>query len=244
MDQLLEPEYQEHYDNWIKDPSHLNTSKLLNAIDPIISSAIRTYGGTRYSPTLKSQAKLMTLKAIQKYDPNRAKLRTHLMTHLQGLRRLGARESQIITIPERVGLDIHHLHIATGELQDKLGREPSTAELSEHTGLPPKRISYVRVAKPGFAESQLTGQFDEGDNTVFNPAITNKQDQYWLEFVYGDLNPTDQVIMEYTLGMHGHRPVSKQKIALKLKLSAGAVSQRAAKIQAMINRKEELGTFI
>jgi DNA-binding NarL/FixJ family response regulator len=47
--------------------------------------------------------------------------------------------------------------------------------------------------------------------------------------------------MEHTVGLHGKKVLPKQGIAAKLNLSPGAISQRAAKIQEKLNRKEELG---
>ena len=59
----------------------------------------------------------------------------------------------------------------------------------------------------------------------------------WANFVYGDLGPTDQLIMDMTLGRNGRRRASTQEIARRLNITPGAVSQRAAKIQAMLDKR-------
>jgi DNA-directed RNA polymerase specialized sigma subunit len=242
MDSLLEPEFKQPFELWKQDPGPHTAGPFLAAIDPVLQSAIRTYGGSRPSTALHSHAKLLALDAAARYDPSRAKLRTHLMTNLQGLRRIGARQTQIISVPERVGLDLHRLHIANQELHDRLGREPSDAELADHTGLSLKRLTHIRRARPGFAESQLVSRHEDSE-TTFNPAVTDTGDDTWVNFVYHDLQPTDQLILEHILGLHGKRVLSKQQIAAKLKLSPGAISQRAAKIQMMLDKRDELGTF-
>ena len=240
---FLEPEFHAPFHAWKADPSPRNASAFLKSVDPVLSSALRTYGGAQPSPVLRSHAKLMALDAAKRYDPSRAKLRTHLMTNLQGLRRVHARQSQIIGVPERVGLDLHRLHLAERELEDQLGRGPSDSELAEHTGLSMKRLAHVRKSQPGYAEGQLAARSAEGEAS-FDPAVTGHDDETWVRFVHGDLHPADQVILEHTMPHYfGKKPLSKQQIAKKLRLSPGAVSQRAAKIQKLLDKREELASF-
>jgi DNA-directed RNA polymerase specialized sigma subunit len=239
---FLEEEFHAPYHVWKADPSPRNASALLQAVDPVISSALRTYGGTSPSPVLRSHAKLLVLDAAGRYDPSRAKLRTHLMTNLQGLRRVHARQTQIIGVPERVGLDLHRLHLAERDLSDKLGRDPSDAELAEHTGLSMKRLGHVRQARPGYAEGQIAARGPEGE-PAFDPAVVGADDEAWVRFVHHDLHPADQLILEHTLGLNNKRKLSKQQIAKKLRLSPGAISQRAAKIQQLLDKREELASF-
>lgn len=240
-DSLLEPEFKEHFENWKATPNPQTTAALLKAVDPVLDSSLKTYAGRATSPTLRSKAKLIAAESFSRYDPSRAKLRTHLMSQLQGLRRASAQESQIISIPERVGLDLHKLRMSENELRDKIGRDPSDMELADHTGLSRKRIGYIRKAQPGLSEGALApeGEADEGQG--IGPGVVGPQTDTWMDFVYHDLSPVDQVIMEHTIGLHGKQVLPKQRIAAKLNLSPGAISQRAAKIQEKLNRKEELG---
>lgn len=241
---LLEPEFAPHYQAWKAAPSPKTMTPMLKAINPVIESAMRTYAA-KGSPTLRSQAKLIAADAIGKYDPARGKLRTHLMYHLQGLRRAGTQEGQIIKIPERVGIDMYHMRQAENELRDKFGRSPSMAELADHTGLSKKRIMYVRRAQPGLPEGMLSSEGEAGEEqTALGPAVqTPESERIWHEYVYHDLQPTDQLIMEHTLGLFGRPILPKKAIAAKLRISPGAVTQRAEKIQALVDKREELSTF-
>jgi DNA-binding NarL/FixJ family response regulator len=47
--------------------------------------------------------------------------------------------------------------------------------------------------------------------------------------------------MEHTLGMNNKKVLSNQEIARKLGLSPGAISQRKARIQQLLDRREDLG---
>lgn len=239
---LLEPEFKSSFEAWKKEPSPRTSTALLEAVHPVLESAIRSYGGKSPSPTLHSRAKLLALDAAGRYDPSKAKLRTHLMVNLQGLRRASAREGQIISIPERVGLDLFKLHEAENELSDRLGRGPSDLELADHTGLSRKRLEHIRKARPGYSEGQVSNVVDEEGQASMGPSvIAPANNMVWQDFVYHDLHPTDQIIMEHSLGLHGKPILSKQAIAKKLRLSPGAISQRAAKIQERLDRQDDLG---
>jgi RNA polymerase sigma-B factor len=241
----LEPEFAPHYDAWAASPSPQTASALVKAVAPVIKSALRTYVGQgQTSPTVQSRAKAIVLDSLPRYDPRRAKLRTHLMVQLQSLRRAGAEENQIISVPERVRLDQHRLRQATAELADRLGREPADSELSEHTGLALRRLAHIRKAQTSVAEGSLQGLPNEqGESTTADPAVVDQRDNdVWLRFVYQDLHPTDQFIMEHVLGLHGKEVLPKGEIARRLGLSAGAVSQRLARIQKAIDAKDELGS--
>ena len=67
----------------------------------------------------------------------------------------------------------------------------------------------------------------------------NRAADAWLDFVHGDLTATDKLIMDMVLGRNGRRRTSTQDIAQRLNITSGAVSQRAAKIQAMIDKRYE-----
>lgn len=242
---MLEPEYAEHYNAWKAAPGPQTMTPLLQTIDPIINSAMRTYAA-KGSPTLRSHAKIMAADAINKYDPARGKLKTHLMYNLQGLRRAGTQESQIIRLPERVGIDLYNLRQSEAELSDRLGRSPSVGELADHTNLSKRRIAYIRKAQPGMAEGMLSGTTgDVGEEQAsIGPAVQSPDsERIWHEYVYHDLTPVDQVIMEHTLGLYGKPVMPKNMIAKKLRISPGAVTQRAAKIQEKIDKREELNAF-
>ena len=132
--------------------------------------------------------------------------------------------------------------MSENELRDKLGRDPSDMELADHTSLSHKRIEYIRRAQPGLAEGTLAPEGEAEESTGIGPAVVGPTNDAWLRFVYLDLNPIDQVIMEHSVGLGGKPILPKQSIAAKLGLSPGAISQRAAKIQMLINKRDELGS--
>jgi DNA-directed RNA polymerase specialized sigma subunit len=242
-DTFLEPEFQPHYESWKKNPTPEASGQILKAVDPVLSAALRTYAGPAPSPTIRSRAKIMALNAIGTYDPTRAKLRTHLMTQLQGLRRHVAREGMAVSIPEQVALDLGHVREAENRLRDRLGRDPSDVELADHVGLSTKRLSYLRQHRHARSEGSMQRPTEDGED-IYSPAVMpTGNHSAWHEFVYQDLDPVDQVILEHTLGLHSKPILQNQEIARKLRLSPGAISQRKARIQQKLNLQEDLRIF-
>jgi DNA-directed RNA polymerase specialized sigma subunit len=244
---LLEAEFQPAYEAWKKKPDDPEAKSgvltALHAARPsVFDSALQTYAGSSAgSPTLRSHAKMIALEALPSYDPRKAKLRTHLMVHLQRLHRLAAREEQPIRLPEQVGIHLQRAHGAFNELTDQLGREPSDAELSKHMGISMKRLQHIRQYAHPTTEGSMAASSQSEDSGGFTPAVVRPvKDQIWQRFVYHDLSPVDQFILEHSAGLYGKPVLQKQQIAKKLHLSPGAVSQRLKKIQERLDLRGQV----
>jgi len=238
----LEPDFQEPFTAWQQDPSKENTTTMVTALDPVLRSAVRTYAGpSASSPTIKSHAKRLAIDALGSYDPAKGPMRSHMMSRLQRLRRVSARQRQIISMPEQVGLDQMLMTRATTELEDRLNRAPSDEELSNHTGLSAKRIQYIRTGMRPMATGTITRMGAEGTGG-YDPSVQQlgEEPDSWAELVYSDLEPTNQFIMERVLGMHAHQQMRPGEVARLLKISPAAVSHRMAQIQQKLDRREEL----
>jgi hypothetical protein len=234
------------YSTWKANQTPETNTQILTAVQPVIDSALSSYAGTAHSPTMRSKARLMALKALGTYDPARGNVRTHLLSQLQSLRRAAAKDQNIIAIPEQVGLDFQRLSEAENELRDQYGRDPTDDELADHTNLSKRRLQKIRKFNQPLAEGTVSKIVDEdsggGDIASDIPGRTSAMDA-WMDFVYEDLGPTDKLIMDMTLGRNGKRQAATQDIAQRLRLTPGAVSQRAAKIQAMLDKRLQHGGF-
>jgi DNA-directed RNA polymerase specialized sigma subunit len=236
------------YTQWQKTKTPESNTAILKTLQPVIDTAVMSYAGQSASPTIKSRAKIMALKALDSYDPQRGNVRTHLLSQLQSLRRATAQAQNIINIPEQVSLDFSRLNESENELRDQLGRDPSDDELADSTGLSVRRIRKIRAFNQPVSEGMTTREVagDEaygGDVASAVPGSGNRAADAWFDFVYGDLSPVDQLIADMTLGRHGRRRASTQDIARRLNITPGAVSQRAAKIQAQLDKQYTQGGF-
>lgn len=207
---------------------------LLDAAEPTIQSALKAYAGG--NTALKSRARRIAADAFQTYDPKKGtQLRTHLMTQLQPLQRHAREYSQLVRVPERVSMDLYKLKQEEQKFFDSHGREAADKEMADKTGLSMKRIARVRrYSKGEVAESGLT-ENEDGDQAIMYPGISKvNPEAVWMEYVHHDLAPIDQKILEWKTGYNGKEMLSNNEIARRLNLSAGAVSQRSAKIAAII----------
>ena len=224
---------------WKKAPTPQTTSALLTQVSPIIDTAMVNYGGG--SPTLRSRAKLMSLQAMKTFDPTKGSMKTHLLSQLRGLQRVAGGETQAIAVPERIVLQRMAVANAEKELEDRLGRLPSTTEVGQHLGLSAKRIAVLRRAhNPVNTGAIARDDEDSADPASVLPGDTAAADA-WRTFVHKTLDPTNQLILEHSAGMFGRRPLSTGELADKLGISAGAVSQRKAKIQELLDRGGNFG---
>ena len=237
----LEQQYAGFYQDWKTTGTQESASVMLQQIDPVINKAITSYASGNKSPNVRSHARQIALDALESYDPQKARLQTHLLNQLQGLRRHVAQEQQVLSVPEQVMLDNQHLYRSSMVLQDKLGRDPSDREVSDHTGISLKRLAYVRQYRSPLAEGTLEDATQREGGSPAMPAVMQNDPTGWHEFVYNDLNEVDKAIMEYTLGLHGIKKLPATEIAKKLNISPGAISQRSQRIQAKLNQREDLG---
>jgi len=232
----LEDDHTEAFNQWKADPTPDTRGALLKSVSPVISTAIHSYAPSG-GPNIKSKARLMALKAFDSYDPAKGNMKTHLLSQLRGLQRTQGQANQIIRIPERVVLDRQHLAETESRMQDELGRDPSDLEIANATGLSLKRIGHIRNAKPG----TNTGSIIDEEGEVFSPASSipgaSDNDDAWAQMVYYDLDEVNQGVMDYTLGWHGAPQLENREIAQRLGITPSAVSQRKAKIQAMLDEQ-------
>ncbi len=239
----LEPDYSDVFHAWKAADNPATRGALLTKVKPVLDSAVYSYAGAGASPHVKGQAKLMALKAFGSYDPNKGNMKTHLLSQLRSLQRVSAQGNQIISIPERVALDRRHMMETEGQLRDSLGRDPSDMEVASRTGLSLKRLGYIR----GAASGVNSGSILDEDGEVHSPASTipgaQGKDDAWAEMIYYDLGDIDRTIMDYTLGLRGAKPLANTDLALRLGLSPGAVSQRKAKIQQMLDERFQVDPF-
>jgi len=234
----LEPEYKDVYDTWKATPTPQTRSALLKQIKPVLDTATTSYGAG--SPTVRGQAKLMALHAMGSYDPRKGRLRTHLLSQLQGLRRVGAKSQNIISVPEQVALDRNSLIAAEKELRNNLGRDPSDGEIADYTKMSLKRLAHVRRSKGSVPTGMVT---DPLSGNMPGSVLPNQKNDAWLEFVYRELSPVDQVILDYTLGLHGSPVLPNKDIAERAGITPSAISQRLARIQAALNEGEDQEVF-
>lgn len=215
-------------------PTPKHADMFLTAARPIIDTAIKSYS-QQDTPAIRARAKSILLDTVHKYDPSITKPKTYFLTHLQGLRRYSTQATSMIRAPEQRLIDAGRVDKHLQELKIELGRDPSDSELADRTGIPIKRIaqarSMPRVTAASSAPEWVIPDAKGDELTGGAP---------WQQFVYHDLDPISQVVMEHSLGMHGKPVLGTTEIAKVVNMSAGAVSQRKANIDRILSQYSSL----
>jgi len=221
------------YASWQKDQSKDSLKQLLTAAKPVISQAMRTYA-PKAPPALESKAKLLLVKALPNFDPNKGvKLRSYLYTQLQPLQReLGSYNT--LHIPERVYLQSKKIQEDKDRFTAENGYEPSDIDLADYTGLSVKRIRHIDRFKFNQVSDSTFESSDDKPNMSL-PGTESNDIRLWETAVAHDLNPRDRTIYELKTGSNGKPAIGTSAIAKRLKISPAAVSQRLQKIDELLS---------
>jgi RNA polymerase sigma-B factor len=236
---FLEPQHQAAYTSWREDNSDKNRAALLQSISPLIDYHVSTIGNADKN-YLTIQGKILAMRAMEKYDPTKASLSTYLSGQLIPLRRYARQSMNILSVPERVMLASQQLEGAEVELEDTLGRSPTTDELADHLGMSTRQIEKIRRTN----HAQNTGAYNtpSEDGSMRSPAVKRSISQKYVhDFVLSalDADPISKFIYENDNGLHGRKILTNQELAAKLRLSPGAVSQRRKRILEILNKAQD-----
>ena len=209
--------------------------KLLHSVQPVLDSAIKSHAGG--DANMRGQARLLAIKAVKKFDPQRGvKLRTYLHTQLQPLQRTYTKRTAMTSVPERVSLERFRMTQAEDEIKQTYGREASDQELADKLGIGVRRIDHIRsFGRGSVPESAVV---DREGEMMLPGTQKNNPEMVWLEYLHHDLNPIDQKIMEWKLGLFGKDRLGTGEIARRLGITPSAVSQRSTRILAQLDQAD------
>jgi len=226
------------FSQWKKDNKVESFQAIAKNLQPVIDKAVQVYAGPRSSPNIRNKARILAMRAVRGYDPERGTaLTTHVMRQLQALQRIAPSINDPLPAPEKFRRDAHLIsqHLEAGK--NEFGRELTDEELADATGLPPKRVIRVRSrmrAKIPMTVAEEASEDDDSTNDVIGSERTDYDD--WTDAVYHDLGDIDKLILQYRTGYRGAEQLSNTDIAKRVGMSPAAVTQRASKIQAKLDQ--------
>lgn len=226
---------QTHYEVWKQAKTPQTAQPVLDQLAPDIDASLRNYGG-QDSESLRTQANLLTLNALDSYDPDKGTaIRTHVRNSLHKLTRIRNQRMNVMHIPENVQAEQQHLRKISDEFISEFDREPNLQELADRSKFSLGQIE--RIRKYGGTRSESGSTSEKGDLLV---GASREPGQMWLDYVYFELDPIDKKIYEWSAGYKGSERLPKKEIARRLRISAPAVSKRINKILAKIEEGQEL----
>ena len=224
-------------DRYNAEPTPANLKAVVTSLHPTIQKAVLSFPPVQ-TPVVHHRARLIAADAVKSWSPDSgADLKTHVFRQLQRLQHEGPKITDPLPMPERTRRDARAITDAMAAVGDTVGNEISDERISELTGIPVKRVIKVRgqIRRSTSSSAHEAGMGDDDDET---PDIVAKAaDPYdeWIDATYHDLGETDRLILAYRTGYRGAPVISNSEIARRLKLSPGAVSQRASNIQAKLD---------
>ena len=157
--------------------------------------------------------------AARTYDPKSGvKFSTYLTSHLQKLSRISTQYGGAIRLPEHQQFKVQKLNDASAHLNEELGRDPSVAELSDHTGMGLAQVNLL------LHNRKKDVNFNNLSDTPIFASDTASDD--WTHFVYHDLPPNDKIIFEHKTGFGNKEVLDNSQIAKKLNISVSSVGHR------------------
>jgi len=165
--------------------------------------------------------------SLKKWNPDMGvKLSSYVFGQMRAAARYVRENRDIGHIPDNRLVHVHRYRLANEKLTDKLGREPSTEEISTEMNLPYKMVKKLR--------GELRKDLIQQGHHLATPEIDIGKFEDIIHGFYNDLNPKQQVILERTYGMFGKKTKKPEDIAKELGIPAAKVYYERGKLANMM----------
>jgi len=198
---------------WQKSKDPQLFTELLIKYRPVVNKIVGQYKTVGVSPeTLKAEATAQLIKSFKSYNPSYdTQPITHIWNNLKKVQRTASSSLMSGHIPESRALKKSTFNIVKDNLTDRLGYEPSTAEMSDELGWSRKEVAMM-TKELGWESPYSKMKYDYYGSTV----NTENPDKALADYVYHELDKKDKVIFEHTFGYAGKPLLSNKEIADKL----------------------------
>ena len=205
-----------------RNPSSDNLGKLLDRFSGVINGQVNKWAGPIPRDILLNEAKLLTKKALDSYNPNSgAALATWVTNSLLPLSRIVYTHQNTARMPENITMKVNTYNTAVDQLTTILGREPTTDELHDELGWTAAEITRFRdYNRRDLLES---GPTVSGD---FFSAQDDGDDDMLLSGIYMELSPDEKRLFEYTTGYNGAAVLSNADLQKRLGITLSQLSYR------------------
>lgn len=219
------------WQRWKSSGNRDDLSVAIKALDGVMNDVTRSNPGLNRH-LMKAKAKTRVFEALNTFDPAAgASLSTHVRNHLKPLTLRSHNETRAIPKGRFVEESARDYRHSFSEFIEFNGREPTAYEMADRLKISPDRSSELmrRIRSYEVPESQIEGPIvaDEVDEST-------RRLRLWSEYVYHDLTPRDQLIMDYRLGRNGREKLGLEEIAARMGLSPAAIHKVSTKIAERI----------
>ena len=196
--------------DWKKTGNEEAMGQLLNSMDPLIQKRVSQFMGAPLPRSaIEAEARKQAMKAFETYNPKMgAALGTHVNNYMQKVYRYVSTYQNVGRLPESRTAKIDLFNKTKSYLEQQKGREPSTVELADELRWSPREVGRMEVEL----------RKDLGLETSFGEMkfLDFDQNADLLNYGYFELSPEEQLVFDYSVGMHGKMRLTMENIAKRL----------------------------
>ncbi len=204
---------------------------------------------------LVSEGNIGLMKAVERFDPSKGgKLSTYGSWWIkQSIKRALANQSKTIRLPVHMVDKIAKLRRITSILAESYGREPTSEEIAEETGIPVRKLRLLKRAslRPTSLDAPIgdedSSDFSEiiGDEHAVNPfdALSEKNMYHQLDDLMEILDEREAKIIGDRFGLDGKTPMTLEEVGVEFGVTRERIRQlqniALDKMRKTLRKREE-----